>query len=142
MKELIKFLDKNLDYVSHEILKDTMYIHVISNRKTFRCPHCKTESKKIHSHYVKSFQDLPIQEKKVIIVLKNRKFFCENKECSNKTFSETFSCIDFKSKKSKRLVEYIVNTSIKLSTIDASKLLKINGVKVSKSTVHNLLKKK
>ena len=117
------------------------YIKVASNRKTFTCPHCNTESKRIHSHYIKTFQDLPIQDKKVIIVLDNRKFFCENKECSNKTFSETFDCIDFKSKKSKRLIEYIINTSMKLSTIDASKVLEKNGVRVSKSTVHNLLKK-
>lgn len=118
-----------------------MYIKVASNRKTFTCPHCNTESKRIHSHYIKTFQDLPIQDKKVIIILDNRKFFCENNECSNKTFSETFDCIDFKSKKSKRLIEYIINTSMKLSTIDASKVLEKNGVRVSKSTIHNLLKK-
>lgn len=141
MDDLIKLLDKNLDYVSHEIVEDTMYIKVASNRKIFTCPHCNTECKRIHSHYIKTFQDLPIQDKKVIIILDNRKFFCENNECSNKTFSETFDCIDFKSKKSKRLIEYIINTSMKLSTIDASKVLEKNGVRVSKSTVHNLLKK-
>lgn len=141
MDDLIKLLDKNLDYVSHEIVEDTMYIKVASNRKIFTCPHCNTESKRIHSHYIKTFQDLPIQDKKVIIILDNRKFFCENNECSNKTFSETFDCIDFKSKKSKRLIEYIINTSMKLSTIDASKILEKNGVRVSKSTFHNLLKK-
>lgn len=141
MNDLIKLLDKNLDYISHEIVEGTMHIKVTSNRKTFICPHCNTESKRIHSHYIKTFQDLPIQDKKVIIILDNRKFFCENNECSNKTFSETFACIDFKSKKSKRLIEYIINTSMKLSTIDASKILEKNGVRVSKSTVHNLLKK-
>lgn len=141
MDDLIKLLDKNLDYVSHEIVEDTIHIKVTSNRETFICPHCNTESKRIHSHYIKTFQDLPMQDKKVIIILDNRKFFCENNECSNKTFSETFHCIDFKSKKSKRLIEYIINTSMKLSTIDASKVLEKNGVRVSKSTVHNLLKK-
>ena len=75
MDDLIKLLDKNLDYVSHEIVEDTMYIKVASNRKTFTCPHCNTESKRIHSHYIKTFQDLPIQDKKVIIILDNRKFF-------------------------------------------------------------------
>lgn len=141
MDELIKILDKNLTYLSHEILGDTIYIKVVSNRETFICPHCKRESQKIHSHYIKTFQDLPIQDKKVVIILDNRKFFCENKECSTTTFSETFSCIEFKSKKSKRLVEYISNTSMKLSTIDASKVLKKNGINISKSTIHNLLKK-
>lgn len=141
MDYLIKLLDKNLDYISHEIIEDTIYINVKSNRNFFVCPHCNTESEKIHSYYLKTFQDLPIQNKKVIIVLKNRKFFCNKKECCNKTFSETFEFIDFKSKKSKRLIEYIINISMKLSTIEASKILEKNGVGVSKSTVHNLLKK-
>ena len=29
MDDLIKLLDKNLDYVSHEIIEDTMYINCL-----------------------------------------------------------------------------------------------------------------
>ena len=140
MDELIKILDKNLAYLNHEILEDTIYIKVASNRESFVCPACKKESTKTHSHYTRTFQELPIQDKKVIIILDNRKFFCKNKECSNITFSETFDCIEFKSKKSKRLVEYIINASMKLSTIDARKILKKSGVNVSKSTIHTFKK--
>ena len=75
MDELIKILDKNLTYLNHEILEDTIYIKVTSSRESFVCPSCKKESTKIHSHYTKTFQDLPIQDKKVIIILDNRKFF-------------------------------------------------------------------
>ncbi len=106
-----------------------MYIKVTSSRKIFIYLHCKTESKRIHSNYIKTFQNLPIQDKKVIIILDNRKFFCKNNECSKKIFA----CIDFKSKKSKRLIEYIINISMKLSIIDTSKVLEKSGVRVSKS---------
>ncbi|WP_209125552.1 transposase family protein [Alkalihalobacillus sp. BA299] len=32
----------------------------------------------MHSRYKRSFQDLPIQGKKVLITLSNRKMFCDN----------------------------------------------------------------
>ena len=45
MDELIKLLDENLDYVSHEIIGDFYYIKVTSNRKEVRCPFCGTVSR-------------------------------------------------------------------------------------------------
>lgn len=77
MDEIIKLLDPVLDYIRHEIEKDIIYIYVKSNREGFKCPHCGKASTKVHSRYERSFQDLPIQGYKVVIVLTNRKFFCK-----------------------------------------------------------------
>lgn len=52
MDEFIKLLDKNLEYVSHQIIDNTFYINVISNRKQVICPFCGTPSTKVHSRYV------------------------------------------------------------------------------------------
>lgn len=142
MNNIVKFLDNNLEYVKHEVIEDTIYITVVSNRTLVKCPYCSKESKKLHSYYIRSFQDLPIQDKKVIVVIKNRKFICENQECSKKTFSENFSCIEFKSKKSKRLIKYIIDLSMRISSIDASNMLRKNVVNVGKSTIYNILKKR
>lgn len=38
MDSIIKMLDKSLDYVSHELIKDTLYITVVSNLITSKCP--------------------------------------------------------------------------------------------------------
>lgn len=142
MNSIVKFLDNNLEYIKHHIVEDTIYIDVISNKDSAQCPYCSKESKKLHSYYRRSFQDLPIQDKKVIIIIKNRKFICENYECSKKTFSENFDCIQFKSKKSKRLIKYIVDLSMRVSSINASNILRKNVVNVGKSTIYNILKKK
>lgn len=142
MNNIIKFLDNNLEYLTHEIIEDTIYITVVSNRTSVKCPYCSKESKKLHSYYTRSFQDLPIQDKKVIIVIKNKKFICENKECFKTTFSESFNCVEFKSKKSKRLIEYIVDLSMRVSSINASNILRKNVVNVGKSTIYNILKKR
>jgi len=69
MDEFIKMLDKNSEYKGHEIIEDTIYINAESNRKELKCPYCGQTSSKVHSHYERSFQDLPIQVKKVIVIL-------------------------------------------------------------------------
>jgi transposase len=142
MDEFIKLLDSNLKYVKHEIIDKTIYIEVLSNRKAVKCPYCNTGSEKTHSYYKKSFQDLPIQDLKVIIIINNRKMFCNNKNCSKKTFAESFEFISPKAKKSNRLNEEIISISLNVSSLTAEKIIKTRIANVGKSTICNLLKKR
>lgn len=142
MDQFIKLLDKNLDYVSHEIVDNTIYIKVVSNRERVCCKYCNTSSNKVHSYYNRSFQDLPIQGKKVIIIIKNRKMFCINPNCDKTTFAETFDFLSYKAKKTNRLEEQIINISMNVSSLAAEQILKSSIVDVGKSTICNLLKKK
>lgn len=142
MDEFLKLLDENLEYVNHEIIDDTIYINVISTREEVMCPYCGKPSSKVHSHYKRSFQDLPIQGKKVRIILNNRKMFCNNPDCNNTTFAESFDFLPFKAKKTKRLDDEIVNLSINVSSLTATDLLRNSVANVGKSTVCNLLKKR
>jgi transposase len=64
MDEIVKLLDENLDYVSHEIREDVMYITVKPNKAEVACPFCGVASSKVHSAYQRTIQDLPIQGKK------------------------------------------------------------------------------
>ncbi|WP_367397962.1 transposase family protein [Enterococcus raffinosus] len=106
------------------------------------CPFCQTPTKKVHSKYERTFQDLPIQGKKVIIILQNRKFLCEEPTCQKTTFAETFECIAPKAKKTRRLEEEIIRLSLNCSSVAASEILSKQTVEVSKSTICNLLKKR
>ena len=141
MESIIKMLDTSLEYISHELIDDTLYITVISNKQDLKCPNCGTVTNKVHSRYSKSFQDLPIQGKKVILLLKNRNMFCVNEKCSKYTFSETFTFLDSKAKKTKRLVEEIIRVSLTQSSISASKYLSESTVEIKKSSICNYLKK-
>lgn len=67
--------------------------------------------------------------------------FCDNKECSIKTFSETFKFIEYKAKKTNRLIEYIQNLALNISSNRVSVLLKKDVLNIGKSTVCNILKK-
>lgn len=141
MDEFVKLLNHSLDYVEHRIENNHCIITVKSNRLEAKCPYCGHTSAKVHSVYQKKFQDLPIQDKQVTIILNNRKMFCLNPECTHKTFAERFDFISYKSRKTKRLVNRILNLSANVSSLTASKILKADKVLVGKSTICNMLKK-
>lgn len=141
MDELVKLIDVNFEYESHSIEDEMMQIFVRSVRKEGKCPYCGNSSDKVHSMYFRKFRDLPIQEKKVEIVINNRKFKCLNAKCSRKTFAETFDCLPKMERRSKRLTKAIVNTAINLSSIAAEKILRSGTADVGKSTIIRLLKK-
>lgn len=142
MDSIIKMLDKSLDYISHELINDTLYINIVSNEKTLKCPICGTKTTKVHSKYLKTFQDLPIQGKKVILRLNNKNMFCVNSNCEKYTFSEKFEFLNSKAKKTTRLTNEIIRISLTQSSVSAARYLTENIVTIKKSSICNYLKKK
>lgn len=141
MDELIKLLDSGLSLVKYEIAGDIIKLYVASEKTELKCPYCNTISTRIHSYYDRSFQDLPIQGKKTLIFITNRKMFCNNSECSHTTFAEQFDFIEYKAKKSKRLKEEIIRVSLNQSSVSASDYLNKSVADVKKSTICSYLKK-
>ncbi len=141
MNTIVKYLDKSLDYVSHKLKENTLYITVISNSESVACPDCLTKSNKVHSRYKKIFQDLPIQGKKVVFIIKNRHLFCVNPKCDKHTFSETFGFITPSARKTKRLIKEIVRVSLTQSSISAARYLSEKTADIKKSSICNYLKK-
>ena len=95
----------------------------------------------VHSTYQREIQDLPIQDKQVILLVDTRKMFCKNPECPHKTFAEKHSFAAPKAKKTDRLAKNIIHTSAQLSSLNASRLLKGENITVCKSSICSLLKK-
>lgn len=141
MEELIKLLNPCLSLKRYEIAGDTIKLYVTSDKSELICPFCNGISSRVHSHYDRSFQDLPIQGKKTLVIITNRKMFCNNSECGHKTFAEQFDFLEHKAKKSKRLKEEIIRISLKQSSVSASEYLKKSVADVKKSTICNYLKK-
>lgn len=133
MEDLIKLLDENLEVDTYEVIDDEIFIYTKSIRTEATCPYCGHSSSKVHSFYTREFKDLPISGKKSNIILKNRKFFCNNSDCKRKTFAEAFDFLGFKAKKTKRLKEYIINISQNTSSLAAERMLKENVVQVRKN---------
>ena len=141
MKYLLKELSPKLKYIKSEIKEDIRYIYAEPLEEKCICPYCGSVSSKVHSHYTRTFQDLPIINKKTIIVLNNRKYFCNNPDCSHKTFAPKYDFLPFKGKRTLRLDEHIFNIALNCSTIAASKILKSEAASAGRSTVSRILKK-
>ena len=141
MEEIVKLIDSEMEYVTHAIEEDRVIIEVKSRRIEVECPFCGEKSKKVHSVYVRKFQDLPVGGKKVEVEIANKKYFCRNAECSNTTFAETFDCLPYNGRRSKRLTEEIIRISKEVSSKTASELMSKTTANVGKSTICELLKK-
>jgi transposase len=141
MEELLTLPDKHLREVAVTTRKTVITIEVESTRSSVKCPYCGRKSEKVHSHYQRVLSDLPLQSKKVKLVLNNKKFFCENQKCSHKTFAEPFDFYHPKATKTDRLQNMILEIAISQSSIAASAYLQKHVVQVGKSTICNLLKK-
>lgn len=141
MQEFVRMLDENLTYLEHEISGDCIFITVESNREEVACPYCGKVSSRVHSVYERSFQDLPMQGKKVYVTIINRKYFCGNRKCPHTTFAEPFDFLKPKAKKSERLIDEIIKVSLEVSSVSASRLLRDGVADVSKSTICDMLKK-
>ena len=141
MDELIKLLDKNLEYDGHELQDECVVIHVSSTRVDAICPYCGMASRQVHSCMTRTLKDLPIQGKKVKILLRQKKYFCKNGTCNRRTFAERFEFFEPRAAVTKRLESEIMRVSLTQSSVAASRYLRSSVADVSKSTICNLLKK-
>jgi transposase len=141
VKEMVEELDKNFEYINHEIKGNRIIIRVKSKRVEVVCPYCGQKSKKVYSKYKRKFQDLPIQGKTVMIEIESRKLFCNNTECDKKTFVERFDCIAERRRQTNRLEKKIIEVSKHTSSITAAGIFREMGIKIGKSTICLQLKK-
>ncbi len=142
MQEYINMLSSNLQLISVEDENNHITFTVKSSISNPTCPHCGMSSNKCHSKYFKSFDDLPLNGKRVTINILNRKMFCLNPNCNHKTFSENFDFVEKRAKKTIRLKNHIVDISVNMSSISAQNLLRKSGIKIGKSTICTFLKKR
>lgn len=141
MEEFIKMLDEGYQLDDYRIKEKQIVFEISSQEKVLKCPYCGQKTSKVHSSYIREIQDLPMQNRKVILLVKTRKMFCLNKNCERKTFSERHSFADIKGKKTLRLEQNIIYTATQLSSVSASNVLKQNSIDVCKSSICALLKK-
>ena len=138
---IIKLLDPQLECDDYRIKNNQIIFNISSASNPVNCPYCGKESTRVHSTYQREIQDIPLQDKQTILLLNTRKMFCSNPGCTHKTFSERFDFISPNGKKTKRLLDKILITSTKLSSVNASTLLKSDSIKACKSSICDLLKK-
>lgn len=120
----------------------SVLIHALTCQLSSRCPLCNKKSNRIHSKYVRALADLPASGNLVRIRLVSRKYFCDNKACSRKIFTERFSKeIQPYGRRLGRSVNLISKMALELGGNKGANISKFAGVPVSSSTIVRIIKK-
>lgn len=99
MDAILNGLDSNYQVDNLNMKESLAIIKISSKVHEVECPFCGQKSNKVHSMYEREVQDLPLLDKKTILLVKTRKFFCINSDCKKKTFSERHSFVATNAKK-------------------------------------------
>ena len=60
----------------------------VSTGRPGRCPDCRKPPRRVHSSYQRSLDERPLGSRRVVVRLRARRYFCDRKRCSRKTFVE------------------------------------------------------
>ena len=140
MDEFIKLLNQDYELVRYRMKDKEVIFHIKSGKRELSCPFCGSKSMHVHSTYQREIQDLPIKDKRVILLVDTREFFCYNPECPHKTCAERHPFAAQKAKKTDRLTRNIIHTSMQLSLLNVSRLLKSEDIIACKGSICSLLK--
>ncbi|WP_278336640.1 transposase [Clostridium gasigenes] len=107
---------------------------VKSKEKGAFCSKCGAYSNNTHSKYIRKVLDMPIINKKTILFIISRRFYCKNLECVQVAFSEQFHDIAGKyNRKTGRLTNYLVKFVLSQSANSLTSLFK-ELIPISSST--------
>lgn len=130
------FPNAELTIESTEFLDGIVNIYARGSLDYGICPYCGTKSMKVHSRYIRHISDLPVFGNTAILHLRMRKFFCSNPECKFCTFAEQPGIEVFRYRRRTRRCEVVQNQhAVKHSSITAGKILSLQGIKLSGSTI-------
>jgi transposase len=109
---------------------------------TSACPSCGQASTHVHSYYTRSPQDLPVSGRRVQLVLRVRRFRCQNRRCPQRTFAERLPELPVSSRQTTRLGTLLDCIAVVLSGQAGSRLTEQFAMPVSADTLLRRAKKK
>ena len=69
----------------------TITVHAVS--PTALCPCCGTICKRVQSRYTRTLRDLPASGRPVHLIVRVRRFFCQERTCPRRIFAERFPAL-------------------------------------------------
>jgi transposase len=119
----------------------TLTITARATSPTAACPACQQFSHRIHSYYTRIPHDLPIGGQAVQLVLRVRRFRCQNRACSRQTFvQELPEVVCRRGRRTVRLTATLTLFAMAMSGQAGSRLLNRIGMAVSGDTLLRLAK--
>ena len=106
------------------------------------CPLCATPARRIHSRYIRTLADLPWAAYRVRLQLRVRKWFCRNRSCRRRIFTERLPTVTVPwARRTLRLAQRLVDLGVALGGKAGVRLSQPWGLAVSRNTLLRLLRR-
>src|ERR1700730_3969927 len=108
---------------------------------TASCPCCGTISKRVQSRYTRTLRDLPASGRPVHLIVRVRRFFCQERTCPRRIFAERFPALTLpRVKFTRRLQEALSEMGFALGGEAGARLGKHLSFPGSPDTILRLVK--
>lgn len=117
-----------------------LWVTVASTQPIAQCPICKGSSRRVHSRYERTLQDLALAQYGMTLQVQVRGFFCLNSACTRRIFTERIPEVAAPwARKTVRLVERLQSLGLALGGAAGARLASHFGCVVCGSTLLNHL---
>lgn len=122
--------------LSAEVFENHVVVVVEGEASRQACPGCGHESVVVHSRYLRRPRDLPVQGRPVRLLIVARRWRCSNRDCSRKTFNESFAgLVQRHAQRTGRMTELMRHLIVNQSSTVAERLAEVIGIDVSGRTL-------
>jgi transposase len=117
-------------------------LRVRATQTSAPCPLCATPARRIHSDYGRTLADLPWAQYRVCLQLRVRKWFCGNRRCRRRIFTERLPTVaDSWARRTLRLAQRLIALGMALGGKAGVQLGHAWDVVVSRNTLLRVLRK-
>jgi transposase len=117
-------------------------LRVQSTQTRAPCPLCATPAQRIHSDYGRTLADLPWAQYRVYLQLRVRKWFCRNRSCPRRIFTERLPTVAAPwARRTLRLAQRLLALGVALGGKAGVRLGHAWDVRVSRNTLLRLLRR-
>jgi transposase len=106
-----------------------------------RCPCCGDSSERVHSRYRRQLADVPIAGRSVVLRLRIRRFFCDNRACPARTFAEQPTALTIpRARRTTGLRGMLLQVGLALAGRAGARLARRLGMPTSRDSLLRLLR--
>ncbi|MDJ0333588.1 transposase family protein [Planococcus sp. S3-L1] len=135
MEETLFHLDENLRLLYQKQTEEELFFIIEVHSSSALCPACHQISHRAHSRYSRKVDDLPISDLHVHFQALLHKWFCDNRDCPTKVFTERLSWLQSYKRKTDRLEDIIEKIAFSTNCLTAEKVCRTMHIPVSHDTL-------
>jgi len=119
----------------------TLLVDAHTTRPCQRCPACGRASARVHSRYLRLVRDLPVADRPVRLLLRVRRFFCDDNACPKRTFAERLPVlVPYRARRTPRLTQSLRAIGFAVGGAAGARLATRLRLRTSRDTLLRLLR--